>query len=326
MSNDAEDAVGDDDSSRFFEGISWTPVIDATAQLVALWISCDMCGAALWGVPRVGKSEFAKYLEKVAHELFGGTLLVIRLRFDGSERFAKDVRLLRRMLSNVGVRATAARDPDILRSRFMDAVWSRCTPTTKRILIIVDEIQNVASAIYGEFAAIESCISEGGYIPFLLGIGQPELRSTVANVAKDLHIMGRMFQELREFLGLSLVQFREFLAAMDGDDLSFSNRHFPARTARGWSIVQLAEPIEAAVRSIVDLDKMNLDLFIPMAAVRQTLNYLFFFLIAEGNEDKYVTEETVLDAFERNGFKKQLMAYTKPRPLPPEPPKKREQR
>lgn len=44
------------ESLYFFEGISWTPQTEDAAQAASLWINCDQCGAAFWGLPRVGKS------------------------------------------------------------------------------------------------------------------------------------------------------------------------------------------------------------------------------------------------------------------------------
>ena len=299
-----------EDSVYFFDGISWTPQIDDAAQAVALWINCDMCGASLWGLPRVGKSEFTKYFERVANEMFRGTVVVIRLWF-GGEQFTKSDQFLRRSLSNVGVRAASTRQLESLRIRLMDEIWSRCTPATRRIVVIGDELQNVASALYGEFAIMETTISERGYIPFLLCIGQPELRSTIANLEKNLHIMGRQFQELREFCGLSFDQIEKFLRILDGEDKSFSKKHFPTRATQGWSIVQLIKPLEEAVHSMCSLDTLNLELFFPMAYLRQTLNYVFFFLSEETNTGDEAIIEAILEAFDRNGFKKVVMAYSK---------------
>lgn len=309
------DAPAPGESLYFFEGIYWTPQIEDTTQLVALWINCDHCGASLWGLPRAGKSEFAKYFEKVVNEMFGGTVLVIRLRF-GGRKFLKEEQFLKRALNNLGVRATGARDPEALMTRLMDEIWSRCIPTTRRIVVIGDELQNVAIELYGLFAIIETEISERQYLPFLLCIGQPELQSTVANVENNLHIMGRQFQELAEFRGLSFNQITEFLRALDGQERAFSKKHFRTRAASGWSIVELAQPISEAVNSICDLDKINLELFFPMGYLRQTLNYLFFFLIDEDNSDKNVTSATVLESFERNGFKRVMMSYVKPKEAP----------
>lgn len=271
------------------------------------------------GLPRVGKSEFAKYFERIANEIFGGTIVVIRLRF-GGRKFSKEEQFLKRALNNLGVRAAGARDPEALMTRLMDEIWSRCTPTTRRIVVIGDELQNVAIELYGLFSIIETEISERQYLPFLLCIGQPELQSTVANVEKNLHIMGRQFQELAEFRGLSFDQITEFLRTLDGQERSFSMKHFRSRASSGWSIVELAQPIREAVNSICDLDKMNLELFFPMGYLRQTLNYLFFFLIAEENAEKSVTSVTVLESFERNGFKRVMMSYVKPKEAPKQEP------
>ncbi len=299
------------DSLYFFDGISWTPQIEDAAQTAALWINCDQCGASFWGLPRVGKSEFAKYFEKVAAEMFGGTVIVIRLQF-GGEQFKKPDQLLKRALSNLGVRAST-RELESLRTRLMDEFWTRCTPQTRRIVVIGDELQNVAPDLYGEFALMETAISEKKYIPFLCCIGQPELQSTIANVERNLHIMGRQFQELREFRGLSFPQVVEFLAALDGEGHIFSKKHFPRRAAAGWSIASLVPAIKQAVHALYELDKMNLELFFPMAYLRQTLNYLFFFLIDPDNDEKEITADEVLQAFERNGFRKLVLSYCKAR-------------
>jgi len=319
MSDLSEDsspeALPSAESLYFFEGISWTPQIEDATQLVALWINCDHCGASLWGLPRVGKSEFAKYFEKVANEMFGGTVVVIRLRF-GGRKFLKEEQFLKRALSNVGVRATGARDQEALIIRLMDEIWSRCTPATRRIVVIGDELQNVAVELYGLFAIIETEISERLYIPFLLCIGQPELQSTVANVEKNLHIMGRQFQELSEFRGLSFDQIAEFLSSLEDKDRVFSKRHFATRAVSGWSVIELVQPIREAVYSICDLEKMNLELFFPMGYLRQTLNYLFFFLIDEAHAHEDVSAATVLESFERNGFKRVMMSYVKPKEAP----------
>ena len=307
-----EPSASEPGGSRFFNGIVWTPRIEEAAQIAALWINCDICGAAFWGLPRVGKSEFAKYFEKIADEMFGGTVVVVRLNF-GGEQFHKAVQFLRRCLSTVGVRASATRDPEVLRTRLMDEIWSRCTPVTRRVVLIADELQNVAPLLYGEFALMEAAISER-YVPFLLCIGQPELQSTVANLEKNLHVMGRQFQELREFRGLSLGDIEEFLSSLDGESLSFSRQHFPSRVARGWSIVHLVESLRQAINAAIDLDKLNLELFFPMAYLRQTLNYLFYFLIDDESVD--VTAATVAEAFDRNGFRRLLMSYTKQKSAP----------
>lgn len=312
-------AVALEDSLYFFDGTSWTPQIEDAAQTAALWINCDLCGASFWGLPRVGKSEFARYFEEVVEEMFGGTVVVVRFSF-GGEQFRKPEQLLRRAIRNLDVPVGSTRDREALRIRLMQEVWSRCTLKTRRIVVIADELQNVTSDLYGEFAIMEAAITEKKYVPFLLCIGQPELQSTVVNVEKNLHTKGRLFQELREFRGLSFDEVVEFLTALDGDDLGFTKKHFPRRAVRGWSIVQLVPVLKKAVLAVHDLEKMGLELFFPMAYLRQTLNYLFFFLVDEANDGKEAIHQTVLEAFERNGFRKLILSYAKARqePGPPE--------
>lgn len=317
---DESPALNEADSLFFSEDVCWTPQIEEAAQLAAIWITCDQCGACFWGLPRVGKSDFARYFENVAMQLFGGTVVVIRFHFGGGSKFTKPDKLLARMLNNLGIHAVTTRNTEALLIRLMKEIWRRCTPTTRRIVVICDELQNVHQDLYGEFATINWEITEKRYIPFLMCIGQPELQSTVANVERSLHVMGRQFQEVREFRGLTSEEIVEFLVAKEGEDRRFTRRHFPQRAATGWSIVELAPAIQQAVFSLHDLGQMGLELFFPMSYLRQTLNYLFLFLSNPEFKGKAVTPATVIEAFERNGFKKLLLSYAKnmPPPAPPE--------
>lgn len=308
---------GSPDDFYFFGDIAWTQPIEDAAQAVALWINCDQCGASFWGLPRIGKSAFARYFEKSVSEMFAGTVLVVRFRF-GGQRFTKADQFWRRALSNLGVRAIAAREIETLRNRLMDEIWARCTPATKRIVVIADEVQNLSQELYGELAFIEGEITEGKCLPFLLSIGQPELQSTVSNVQKNIHIMGRQFQELVEYRGLTSAEIRSCLQRMDGGDLIFTKKHFPARAAKGWSIADLESPLRLAVCSSCPLVEQSYELFFPMAYLRQTLNYVFFFLIESPEANDNDIAAAVLEAFDRNGFKRLIASYVKPSGKPAE--------
>jgi hypothetical protein len=300
--------------SRFFDGITWTPEIETAAELVAQWVTNDMCGAALWGLPRVGKSEFAKYLEKIADDLFDGETLIIRLRFEG-ETYTNRVKLLKRIAKRIDVRATGSDEMDI-RNRIMDEIFHRCTPTTHWILVIVDEVQNIKQDLYGEFSMMEAEIGDKGYRSFFLSIGQPELQSTVKGLENNLAITGRQYQNIREFRGLTFDRIEQLLEDLEGEDLMFTRKHLPWRAERGWSITSLIEPIKQAVLSVIDLDGMNRELFFPMSYLRQTLANSFHYLQEPDNRDAELTAEVVLEAFTLNGFKKLLHLYVKPKEKP----------
>ena len=212
----------------------------------------------------------------------------------------------------MGRRAVATSDQAVLRGRLIDLICERCTPSTKRIVIIMDEIQNISPDIYGLITSTHDTLQKKGYIPFLLCIGQPELRSTVKNLAKNLAIMGRQFQSLQEFHGLSFIQIAEFLESLEGEDRHFTKKHFPARAGKDWSITQLVAPLEQAVLSVVDLKSMRLELRFPMGYLRQTLNYLFLLLGDSEFADMQITPKEVLDAFDANNFRNLLLSYASP--------------
>lgn len=303
------------ESRYFFDGITWTPEIELGTQLVAQWVTGDMCGASFWGLPRVGKSEFARYLEKIAIDLFGGEVLVVRVTFEG-EKVDHRLPLLKTMAASLDIRAISTRDPQDLRTKINDEIMFRCTSMTHWIVVIVDEVQNIKQDLYGEFSKLDAFIANKGYRPCFISIGQPELQSTVQNLENNLAITGRQYQNVQEFRGLTFDQIAELLADLEGPDLSFTRKHFPWRAERGWSITSLLEPIKEAVMATCDLDGLNRDLYFPMSYLRQTLTSLFYFLQAPESRDSEVKAKDVLDAFEMNGFKKVMHAYTKPRTAP----------
>lgn len=315
MSAEPDDAAPDLDQSSqidgYFPGLFWTPEIERQVQRVGDWVSCDLCGAHLWGAQRVGKSTFAVYLQRVSAQVFGCTTVVIRWSFQGV-RPTKVLSFLKHCLVKTGVRAIGGRDEEVLRLRLHDAVLRACSPSTKRVIIIVDEMQNVALDLYGEIMMVTEIIEDEGYTPFVLSIGQPEMQQTIKLFHEQvaLQYIGRFFEDADEYKGLTLGDIALFLANLDGCDREFSRRHFPRRFDHGWTISELLQPISESIGEMANWMSMQREPCIPAGTLRQSLMGMFRFLNDPDNAAKTVDKSVATAAFKPTGLSKLIVHYS----------------
>jgi len=295
----------------YFSGVFWTPEIERQVQRVGDWVSDDLTGAHIWGVQRVGKSNFVVYLQKVSAAVFEGTAVVIRLSFMGI-RPTKSVSFLKHCLVQTGVRAIAGRDEDVLRLRLHDAVLRACGPSTKRVIVIVDEMQNIPIELYGEIMMLTGIIEHEGYTPFVLSIGQPEMQQTIKlfHDQAALQYIGRFFQDTEEYKGLTLGDIALFLANLDGLDSGFSRHHFPRRFDQGWTISQLLLPIRESIGEMANWLSVQREPCIPAGTLRQSLTSMFRFLNDPDNADRMVDKGVATAAFKPTGLSKVIVHYS----------------
>lgn len=295
----------------YFSGVFWTPEIERQVQRVAEWVTCDLSGAHLWGVQRVGKSNFSVYLQKVSAQVFGCTTVVFRWSFQGV-RPTKVLSFLKHCLVKTGVRAIGGRDEDVLRLRLHDAVLGACSPSTKRVIIIVDEMQNVAIDLYGEIMTVTEIIENEGYTPFVLSIGQPEMQQTIKLFHEQvtLQYIGRFFEDADEYKGLTLSDIALFLANLDGCDSGFSRSHFPQRFDQGWTISQLLQPISESIGEMANWMSVQREPCIPAGTLRKSLTGMFRFLNDPENAGKTVNKDVATAAFKPTGLSKLIVHYS----------------
>lgn len=258
----------------------WTPEIERKVELVAEWVACDLEGSHIWGMQRVGKSEFAKYIREVLSNLLGGGLVVLLWSFLGIKpRRPEDV--LRTCLSQSGSRAISARERSILQQRLIDLVVERCHAAgARRCVLVVDELQNIPVELYSILMSITSDLQRERLYPHLLSIGQPEMQQTIALMHQNLHLqtIGRFFPRTATYFGLSVEDIGALLKNMDGESLEFTTRWFPSRAVKDWSIVQLEEPLSQALAGMLSERNLTGVARIPFGYLRPSLNYLFRYL------------------------------------------------
>lgn len=316
LSGASQPAQGDDTQaastlkSFFAEKPLWTPEIDRKAAMVAEWVACDLAGSHIWGVQRAGKSEFAKYLMDVIPTMLGGSAVAVMWNFLGLKPKNAD-QLLKRCLIDMGCNTISARESLVLQARLVALVAQRCQAVrARRVLIIVDEMQNIAHDLYPVLMSVTADLMKLRLVPHLLSIGQPEMQTTIDLVFQGnyLQVIGRFFQRTEVYHGLTQGDVQELLANMEGTDREFTRRHFPTRAAEGWSIVDLAVPIEQAVDAM--LARKNITgarVRLPLGYLRPALNLAFQRL--SDDEQCVVDGHMTLSCFRSTGLHKVIGHY-----------------
>jgi hypothetical protein len=246
--------------------------------MVADWVSCDLEGSHIWGIQRIGKSEFAKYLLDVINAMLEGSTAAVVWSFLGIKPKNAD-QLLKRCLVDMGSTAISTRETMVLQARLVSLVAAKCRAMgARRVLIIVDEMQNISHELYPVLMAVTGDLRKAGLLPHLLSIGQPEMQTTIDLVFQNNYqqIIGRFFQRTETYLGLSLQDVGLLLANMDGEAHEFTVEHFASRAREGWSIVDLMGPIGQAVEAMMAARNINnAQARLPLGYLRPALNCMF---------------------------------------------------
>jgi len=299
------------DAQFFSDKPLWTPEIGRKAALVASWVANDLPGAHMWGMQGVGKSQFAEYLEAVLPSMLGGTVVVLRWSFLGFKpKNAEE--LLKHCLPMTGCRAIGTRERTVLQLRLDDAIVTRCEGTgANRLLLIVDEMQNIAPELHGVFMSIMERARGHGRRPCLLSIGQPEMQQGIEllHLNNSLQTIWRLFPVTEIYYSLSLADIKEFLENLDGPDRTFSRTWFPNRADEGWSIVDMSGPIDAAILTILKDRNLSATPRVPFGYLRPALCRMFRFLRDPKLATVAFNESHALACLRAGGFDRVIHRY-----------------
>lgn len=288
----------------------WTPEIDRKAAMVAEWISCDLAGSHIWGVQRTGKSEFAKYLMDVIPTMLEGAVVAVMWSFLGLKPKNAD-QLLKRCLIDMDCNTLSSRESLVLQARLVALVAKRCQAlNARRVLIIVDEMQNISHELYPVLMSVTADLMKLRLIPHLLSIGQPEMQTTIDLVFQSnyLQMIGRFFQRTEVYYGLTTQDVGELLANMEGADREFTRQHFPSRAADGWSIADMATPIEqAAAAMLKEKNIAGARVRLPLGYLRPALNVMFRRLADD--PESVLDEPAALASFKFTGLHRVIGHY-----------------
>jgi hypothetical protein len=255
----------------------WTPEIQRVAAIVAEWIINDLPGGHVWGLQRIGKSDFAKFLKQALPAILGGDIATIIWDFADFTPSNSDT-LVQRCLIGSGCAAISARGRAALQMRLVQVVIDLCRAAgATRVVVIVDEIQNVPPALYPIFMSIMSDLTHAGLLPHLLSIGQPEMAQSVKLMHDNhqLQTIGRFFPRVENYYALAVPQVQEMLVNMDSPEGAFSKQWFVHRAESGWRVGDLAEPIDQALAILAGEQNLTAKPRLPLGWLRPALNATF---------------------------------------------------
>lgn len=284
MSEDLTPSSNTDETGGFFPNRPiWTPEIERKAMVVAEWVECELEGGHIWGIQRVGKSEFAKYIEQVLPSMLPTTTVFIFEFLLMKPKTAEAV--LKKCLLCMDSTAASGRDLVTIYSRVLGMIVARCkAQRARRVVLIIDELQNIPHELYPVFMSLASDVRKAGFVPHMLSIGQPEMKATIDLAFQNnyLQTIGRFFQGMAIYHGLTIEDIAALLTNMEGEGLEFTTRHFPERARQGWSITELARPMQEAVTALLTEDNLTgTAARLPFAYLRPALNSMFFNLAAD---------------------------------------------
>jgi hypothetical protein len=179
--------------------IVWTPEIERLALQIAKWIRVDLPGGTVVGQQRNGKSKAMIYLGKVLAVILGYEIGFLRWTIpDQRTSRLSEREFTQEMMHQSECDRTQGRDLAVLRRRFhlhLTEIANACG--SKRIVIVVDEAQNLCREHYGFIIHWFNMLEKNGVYPFLVLIGQPELENTTNtwSEANGMQVVGRFFRQ-----------------------------------------------------------------------------------------------------------------------------------
>ncbi len=304
--------------------VVWTPEIDRMAQQVSRWIRIDQPGGVVYGAQRNGKSRACSYLVGMLSALLDYELAVLHWTIpDQAEAKKNEREFVQEMLQQSGCLRVSSRDLAVLRRRCYTHLAELVEATgSKRIVIIIDEAQNLGKLQYSYLIHAFNSLEQLGIQPFFLLVGQPELRNHFKDWSegKGMQVLGRFFAREHVYRGIALDEIRLVLQAFDmpveGEVSSVFSRVFPQAYKAGWRLEQLTPCFDEALALIMRKHNITSGLRLPMQYFRSAILSVLNQALDDGIAPETLTSAHVVQGLEDAGFLRVLGFYVDSDPDP----------
>lgn len=311
----ARAAAGGHDEDFFGGSPLWTPEVHEAIGKVSDWIRRDLPGASIWGLPGCGKTEFGKYLAVVASAILGAGVFAIRLDIHPDDQDDAD-----KLMLNWGRQAKVPgfhhHKQAVRKGRFVDAITARAAAGGgKRVLIIVDSAHLLGKSGFELLTSMSEDIREQDLRPFVLLIGQLELREALKDFKETLALQmhRRYFLKHHTFVGIDPAHLEKVLDSFDAIGTpSVAQVWLPHRAAEDWSLAQLAVPLRRAITFIAEERNLTRGVRIPMSILRPCINELVYQLIEMGESQADLDDDAYLGALRGVDFDSIVQHYVAP--------------
>jgi len=295
----------------------WTPEIEYLVQAVVEQIRLDQPGMIVNGPQRNGKSRACGYVEAVLADCVGYPVTTFTWTIPEAVAATTRVFIQERMLQS-GCNAIGHRDLAVLRNRLINHMTERATADgAKRIVIIVDEAQNLGRNDYGALVFIFNELERRRLRPFFLLVGQPELGKLSQQwVTEDAQQMvGRFSTRTHDYLGIRLDDLEVVLAGFDdeedGPEATAAFRTAPTAYAEGWRVQQLAPMMRDAVRRVAAAQNVQEDVRLPMQYLRACLLSMLYRIVQRRMRPQVFQLSDAIDCVKSSNFGKVLQYYVR---------------
>lgn len=300
------------------DGAVWTPEIDNLLQSIVEQIRLDQPGMIVNGPQRNGKSRACNYVAAVLSEAVGYPVTTFTWTISESDLPPKARVFIQDRLYQSDCSAITHRDFSVLRNRLISHMCERANSEgARRIVIIVDEAQNLWRADYGALVFIFNEIERRGLRPFFLLVGQPELGKQAEQwMTEDAQQMvGRFSTRTHSYMGIHLDDLEQVLEGFDDDaagpESTAAFRTSPKAYAEGWRVAELAPVIRDAVKSIAAAQNVQESVRLPMQYLRSCLLSVLYRIVQTGMNPRTFQLADAVDCVRSSNFAKVLQFYVR---------------
>jgi len=302
----------------------WTPEIDRLCATVARWVRLDLPGGTVYGQQRNGKTRAISFLEDGIDTVLGYSIAVLHwIVPEQIESKQTEREWQQEITQQSGCPHIGSRDLAVIRRRchthMVDLTMSK---GSKRLVIVVDEAQNLTRAQYGYLIHCYNALEKLGIYPFFLLIGQPELRNAPGSwrEASAMQVLGRFFAREHIYRGISCAEIAAVLTAFDASPEDEQEpplaRSFPAAYAGGFELANLAPQFVEAMEMVMKAHNISGGLRLPMQYLRSSLLELLHGVLDRKSSIDQVNSAMVFNALKEAEFFKVLAHYTDVLPEP----------
>lgn len=298
----------------------WTPEIDRLGQSVGRWVRMGLPGGTVYGQQRNGKTRACSYLVQFLPEVLGYQMEVLHWTVpEQIESKVSEREFNQEFMQQSDCNRVSSRDISVLRKRFHTHLVDLAIGAgSKRIVIIVDEAQNLFRAQFGYLIHCFNCLEKLGVHPFFLLVGQPELQNTPVSWAEasGMQVLGRFFAREHRYRGVDRIEVGAVLDSFDmpadGETSGDLAKSYPGEYESGWSLRKLAPFFVEAIDMVMQQHNVQSGLRLPMQYFHATLLGLIYRVMDEKISLSQINTPMVLTALKESGFLNVLAFYVDP--------------
>jgi hypothetical protein len=293
-----------------------TPQVEEMCAQVIQWIHLRVPGGLIYGPPRYGKTVWLKFLCGDLDQAFHGMPILLFPAWDYT--FPREKSFLSDLLTAAGHVLNKTGSAEQMRDRLVAFLAEQGKQSGDgRVLLIIDEAQNLHPKHYNWLIGIHNMLSLLGVNLIVLLVGQKELltQRTAFIRAEKKQIVGRFMTHAQEFHGVqSESDLHEIMKAYDElteypeqSKWSFTRYYAPESFGNGWRLAQLSFDFWSAFRTVRTIAIRGHREDLPMQYVCRTIDHFLTHVVDRQLADQEAVRKLVLESIAASGYRDTLL-------------------